>query len=427
MAGAGYSLIPPHPRAYDPTDLEKIYAQKLGNPDYSPGLYLGHMQLAQQDRQDASAAYDRQLTATNAQQYDLGLRKIAQDNFEARAGIVKTGMQYPGAAPAFGLSRAEIAEGMLPNLLEQRDADLESTRAGAFRDRGQGYKLLSDSGVAAPMGAAYDPKLGTTTSTLRQGQRPDITISQNALAGDRARASASGQDIRQRDGLNLFKQYNDINEQATRAVEVATAQIMEAARPKLASDGTTIVPPSITPAQAKQEIAEATARIREGARQQQQSLRQGAERLGMGRVLPDAADYSGGGKLVKPNAAGDNSGGNKAPLPNGSPQATPAPQAPPTARVPDQATATPTVGSGGGPTLTTGGAEPSTRAQTPAPVTDLDGQLRALGTRDTRPIRARVANELSRRGLPRNHPVAANGDGSVSISDGRGGVLTVVK
>ena len=431
---AGYNLIQPDHRAYDPNQQQIYYAQAMAHPHANPGSFLGSAFAADVNARNARDQYQQALADTNRQQYDLGLRSIAQQDMESRRNFVGTNLANPGQSAAFELSRAEISPDALPHMAQMAVADLERVRADAYHKRGQGYKLFSDAGVSAPAGASFDPTFGTTASAGAQGTRPDITIAGINLQGDLAKArgaAAGAAGVKHQTTLGLLKQYQDIDENINNRTEQAVNALIAANKPLIGADNTIIQPAPYTPEQLQAKIAETRTRGREHARQQQETLRSMAERGGMGGVLPPRVDYSmEAPKLHKPRAEGDNTGGNKSAPATPSPSLAQAaiPQGPATQALPTAGTGQQTAGTHGGPPMTVGGGAPNQRAATPAPTNNtLDGQLRTIaGIANTQPVLAHVAKELTRRGLPPDAEVAVTREKRVAIRGPDGRVLDTI-
>lgn len=398
-----YRLTPPDRRAYDPTHLEIAYAQALSHPNQTnPGAFLGSMFEAQTNAQNAETNYNRQLGAVNAQQYNLALQRMAQDQREKEMELTGRLAEHPRHAGMFTHGYNLIRPEQRDRAQELSNADLTRIRSEAFENFGQGANSFDQAGVRAPTGAVYGAT-GEPTSPMVQGESRDIRKEQisgaYSLAAARAKGAADNDAMSPANLLRLSELQFKMNQAVSGAREQAYRG--ELARFGITYDGNNnvVVPPGVNYDDA---VNRANAAGERAAGQMAQTFEGVRHTLRAGnreRFLPSQNPFA---PPTQANPGGDN---------------------------------TPTVGNAGGPAVAAGGT--NQRAAVAPPATPGPGA--APGARNAGPEQSPAAVELRSALLDMKIPDAdmqtrraqaervrvggrgyiVNGDGSVTIVDAK--------
>lgn len=405
-----YRLTAPDRRAYDPTTLEQVYAQRVGRADQNSDAILGFMLEAQGDRQRSADRYDLQLAGMNDQQYKLGMGKLAQDQYATDMGVLKTALEHPDQAYAFSGSRRLFAPDAMEHGARMANAGLALTRGKALQAAGTGMNQLGEAGVVAPMGALFDPSTGTTNVPLVQGTPRDIAQEQikgsYSLGAARARAGGEVAAAKLNHATGAANAYDDIGNARMSMISSEVRSAFSQAGATYDNEGRMLTPPKLTQGQQQEIVDNATRRADAYASQRHETMGQVYERAGHAYIRPDNP-Y----RLNAPR----NTGVNTAQPPVGSPGA--------------QSEAT--VGTQGGPAMPVGGTGSNSRASTPAPrptVNESLGHMDALrrglaaaGVADPAGAARRAEAERAKYGA--NARVRVTRDGAVEIGDAQGKVV----
>lgn len=398
--GGAYRLTPPQVKAYDPSSVEAFYAQRIGLPGIEYGSVAPYMQQARLDRLDAAEDYNTNLAAVNAQQYDLGLRRMASEREKEMIGLNKTALEHPNQAATFAYSSQLIRPGAAQHASNLAVAGLDKTRSEAFENYGQGANFFDMAGVRPPDGATYLPS-GAPTSPMTQGESRDIRKEQvqgsYSLAAARAKGGGpvGGADMRalSDDLRSIEQQYTDYLGSMERSLIRGEMAHTDAA-------GNVTQGTQLSPEQRAELRARFTAQAQQRREQQRADLEHVWRQGGRGNLLPPrvGAGIAGGAPTDKPREAplvvGGQSGDTGAATP------TPPQAGPGAARE----------GLNGGSELTSGATRLSTR-------------LREMGIPNAERIAATALSE-KRRLNAAGYDTAA--DGTVRIYDKKGQVIATV-
>lgn len=165
-----YSLTAPNERAFDPSGLETLLVQSIGN---NPAL-APHLVAARWDRYNANRDYLDALASTQRQQSDLAKAAMANDILKSRYSLTQSALANPGATAMYSLSQQEIAPGMEQPALSYLEADIFGRQAKGAKDMSDALNTFGQAGLEMPNGTQYE--LPGVPAALEQGSPRSIRL-----------------------------------------------------------------------------------------------------------------------------------------------------------------------------------------------------------------------------------------------------------
>lgn len=172
-----YSLTAPNERAFDPSGLETLLVQSIGN---NPAL-APHLVAARWDRYNANRDYLDALASTQRQQSDLAKAAMANDILKSRYSLTQSALANPGATAMYSLSQQEIAPGMEQPALSYLEADIFGRQAKGAKDMGDALNTFGQAGLEMPSGTQYE--LPGVPAALEQGSPRAIRLKTTPSVG----------------------------------------------------------------------------------------------------------------------------------------------------------------------------------------------------------------------------------------------------